>query len=284
MSRTQDLVVARLRMRAARWGRGSSGAADGWAERAGPPAEPDSGRGADLEGGTASDPGSPSSDVPSGPGLRVIVVLAAVALALGGGLLLRGWPRQPDVIPSPGSVAGVAPGWPAGGPSPVGEASGQPEAGDPFAAPAASPSASPSLVVHVAGEVRRPGVVVLPPGSRVGDAVAAAGGLRRGGSLGPANLARVLTDGERIEIGPDAPASAPGSPSGAGPGGAEVPVDLNTATAEQLDALPGIGPVTAAKILAWRAEHGRFSLVDELAEVPGIGPRTLEELKPHVRI
>jgi competence protein ComEA len=118
----------------------------------------------------------------------------------------------------------------------------------------------------------------------VADAVEAAGGLRRGAELGATNLARILADGERVEIGgaqsagpgPGGVASAVGSPPG--------PVDLNSATAEQLDALPGIGPVTAAKILTWRATHGRFSVVDELAEVPGIGPKTLEELRPHVRV
>jgi competence protein ComEA len=137
------------------------------------------------------------------------------------------------------------------------------------------------VVVHVAGDVRRPGVVVLPAGARVADALEAAGGLARGGSLGSTNLARVLADGERVEIG--ATAAEPGA-AVAGAGQASGPVNLNTATAEQLDALPGVGPVTAAKILAWRAEHGRFTVVDELAEVPGIGPKTLAELRPHVRV
>jgi competence protein ComEA len=145
--------------------------------------------------------------------------------------------------------------------------------------PLDEPSVAPSVVVHVAGEVREPGVVSLPAGARVADALRAAGGLRRGGRLGPTNLARVLSDGERIEIGGQAPDAA----SGPG-GGTSGPIDLNTATAEQLDELPGVGPVTAAKILAWRTEHGRFSVVDELAEVPGIGPKTLAELRPRVRV
>lgn len=157
--------------------------------------------------------------------------------------------------------------------------------GDPFASTA--PPAT-TLVVHVAGEVRRPGVVRLPAGARVVDAVAAAGGVASGGSLGAVNLARVVADGERIEVGGSAlPEGAPGTgPPGpaAGAGGPGALVDLNTADAQQLDSLPGIGPVTAAKILAWRAEHGRFTVVDELAEVSGIGPRTLEEVRPHVRV
>ena len=155
---------------------------------------------------------------------------------------------------------------------------------DPFADPfpAASPSPAPSVMVHVVGEVRDPGVVELPAGSRVVDAVRAAGGLRRGGELGGTNLARVLADGERIEVGGQEAAAAGGV--GASAGGSGGLLDLNTATAEQLDALPGIGPVTAAKILAWRSTHTRFSVVDELAEVPGIGPKTLADLRPLVRV
>jgi competence protein ComEA len=140
--------------------------------------------------------------------------------------------------------------------------------------------------VHVAGDVRRPGIVTLPVGARVSDAVAAAGGLRRSGSVGATNLARVVVDGERIEVGAGSAPVDPGA-AGAAAGSAGVPaapIDLNTATAEQLDSLPGIGPVTAAKILAWRAAHGRFTVVDELAEVPGIGPATLADLRPHARV
>jgi competence protein ComEA len=152
----------------------------------------------------------------------------------------------------------------------------------------ASASPSPSeLVVHVAGPVVHPGVVRLSPGSRVIDAISAAGGLRKGAKLGATNLARPLMDGERVDIGAStsqAAQSSAGSAAGQlGIPGSE-PLDLNTATAEQLDTLPGIGPVTAAKILAWRATNGRFSSVEELTEVPGIGPKTLAELRSHVRV
>ena len=191
--------------------------------------------------------------------------LLVVIVAIGGvAVLLTSWPReqQPESVAVPRVTA----------------------SGDPFADPfqAASPSASPPVTVHVVGDVRKPGVVQLPGGSRVVDAVRAAGGLRRGGDLGGTNLARVLADGERIEVGgPDAAGSGG---SGGSIGGSAGPLDLNTATAEQLDALPGVGPVTAAKILAWRSTHKRFSVVDELAEVPGIGPKTLADLRPLVRV
>jgi competence protein ComEA len=192
-----------------------------------------------------------------------LVGLLVVIVAIGGAaLLLSSWPReQPAAATAPSAIV----------------------TGDPFAEPFvdASPSPSPSVMVHVVGEVREPGVVQLPAGSRVVDAVRAAGGLRRGGKLGGTNLARVLADGERIEVGGADAGASVGMVGGAGTGGL---LDLNTATAEQLDALPGIGPVTAAKILSWRSTHRRFSVVDELAEVPGIGPKTLADLRPLVRV
>jgi competence protein ComEA len=144
------------------------------------------------------------------------------------------------------------------------------------------------LVVDVAGKVRRPGLVRAPAGSRVADVLAAAGGALPGVDLTTLNLARQVTDGEQIVVG--VPAVAPATTPSAGhpvrtPGApADTPVDLNTATLAQLDALPGVGPVLAQRILDWRNEHGRFTTTDELQEVPGVGPKKLESLKPHVRV
>jgi competence protein ComEA len=144
------------------------------------------------------------------------------------------------------------------------------------------------VVVDVQGAVRRPGVVELPVGSRVVDALAAAGGTTRHAVTLTLNLAQVLVDGTQVLV-PDrrstaAPASAAGStaaPTGAAPG---TPVDLNTATLEQLDGLPGIGPVLAQRILDWRTEHGRFTSVEELGEVSGIGDKMLSQLRSKVTV
>ena len=146
--------------------------------------------------------------------------------------------------------------------------------------------------MHVVGQVRHAGVVRLPAGSRVQDALAAAGGARTGADLTAVNLARLLVDGEQIVV------PKPGqrwSPPPALPHrdrpevaqvvpAAGVPVDLNSATADQLDALPGVGPVLAGRILDWRAQHGRFSSVDELGEVSGIGEKVLARLRSMVRV
>jgi competence protein ComEA len=152
----------------------------------------------------------------------------------------------------------------------------------------ATATPAPDVVVHVTGAVRRPGLVDLPGGSRVDDAVSAAGGATHRADLASVNLARVLVDGEQIVVlrkGQAAAAlvGAPGPPgdSSAAPG---QPVDLNSATLEQLDGLPGVGPVLAQRILDWRTAHGRFSSVDELTEVSGIGERTLADLRALVRV
>ncbi len=139
------------------------------------------------------------------------------------------------------------------------------------------------MVVHVAGRVRRPGIVRLPEGARVVDALEAAGGARRGVRLRDLNLARAVVDGEQVLVGLPA-ASAPAGPTAAADGGEDPPVNLNTADQAELETLPGVGPVTAEKILSWREEHGRFTAVEELLEVDGIGDATLADLAPLVAV
>jgi competence protein ComEA len=138
------------------------------------------------------------------------------------------------------------------------------------------------LVVHVVGAVRRPGLYRLREGERAADAVARAGGATRKANLAALNLAAPLVDGTQVLVPARAPAgSVPPELSSAGGavGAASAKVSLATATIEQLDELPGIGPVTAQKIVDYRTEHGPFASVDALDDVPGIGPATVEELR-----
>src|SRR5947209_12170885 len=146
--------------------------------------------------------------------------------------------------------------------------------------PALAVTALPStnaaqIVVDVGGRVRHPGLVTLPAGSRVADAIAAAGGPLRAADLAKINLAARVSDGQLLIVGvPGASAGAAGgSASGAGP------VDLNSATVDQLDALPGVGPVLAQRIVDWRQQHGGFRTIDDLQQVPGIGARKFSDLK-----
>ena len=147
------------------------------------------------------------------------------------------------------------------------------------------PDAVPEVVISVAGRVARPGLVRLPDGTRVADALEAAGGALPGTDLMGLNLARRLSDGEQLLVGvaPSPGEPADGAALGA-PAGASRKVDLNAATLEQLDVLPGVGPVTAQRILDWRAAHGRFRSVDQLREVTGIGQARLAQLKDLVRV
>ena len=152
------------------------------------------------------------------------------------------------------------------------------------------------VVVHVVGHVRRPGVRSLPQGSRVADAVEAAGGATSKADLSRLNLARVLVDGEQVRVpAPGDPVDVGGTASsggaggvgtggGAGAGSSGAKVSLNTADATALDTLPGVGPVLAQRILDWRAAHGRFTSVDELGEVSGIGEKLLAQLSPLVTL
>ncbi|MFC9115593.1 helix-hairpin-helix domain-containing protein [Streptomyces sp. NPDC057092] len=147
-------------------------------------------------------------------------------------------------------------------------------------------SAAPQIVIDVSGKVRDPGVHRLPAGSRVEDALKAAGGVRPGTKTGSLNRARFLVDGEQLVVGGTAPtgAAVPAAPPGLGAAaGPTAPVSLNTATVDQLDTLPGVGPVLAQHIVDYRTRSGGFRSVDELREVNGIGDRRFADLRDLVR-
>lgn len=162
-----------------------------------------------------------------------------------------------------------------------------------------TPAQPAELVVSVVGLVNRAGLVRLPPGARVADAISAAGGARDGADLAGLNLAQRLADGDQVRVGlagagTPLPGSATisggggGAPPSGGSGepapGAGIPVDLNAATEADLDALPGVGPVTAKAIIAWRETNGRFTDVEQLGEVDGIGPARLARLRELVTV
>jgi competence protein ComEA len=143
----------------------------------------------------------------------------------------------------------------------------------------AKPAGAALMYVDVVGAVRRPGLYRLPRGSRIADALAHAGGATRRAQLELVNVAAPLADGEQVVVPRRGTATAAATASGAGGAPAAGPVHLSTATAEELDTLPGVGPVTAQKIITYRQQHGGFSSVDELDAVPGIGPARMEQLK-----
>lgn len=192
--------------------------------------------------------------------------LTTVLLALGGVLVLVGT-----------SIVLL------GGSPPVERAPVLPAAPDRPAPITASASriADSSLVISVVGKVRNPGLVTVPGGARVADALRAAGGAIEGTDVTALNLARKLTDGEQIYVGVPPP---PGVAQPAATGSTSAPVDLNTATADQLDALPGIGEVTAQRIIDWRLQHGAFRSVDQLREVEGIGETRVSRLRGQVTV
>jgi competence protein ComEA len=209
--------------------------------------------------------------------LAVMAALTLMAVVVSVGWLLRAKAVPSAVAAAPGTMTVATPG--VGGPSP--------SAGP---TPTPSPPAAPTILVHVIGAVASPGLVKVPQGARVSDALAAAGGLRSDADPAELNLAAVVSDGSQIIIGTK---SAPrgevrdgSASSGAvSTGGATASVvDLNTATLAQLDTLPGVGPVTAQAILDYRAKHGRFTKVEELEEVDGIGTKTYAQIAPHVRV
>ncbi|QYC39731.1 ComE operon protein 1 [Nonomuraea coxensis DSM 45129] len=191
---------------------------------------------------------APSLD-PGRPGLRVLLAIGALAVAVA---VYFVWQSQPTPQPLP----------------------------PPRPATSATPTAAATkLTVHVTGKVRKPGVYLLPAGTRVADAVTAAGGPTRTAATGSLNLARRLIDGEQIVVGaPGASAAAPGASP------ADPILDLNAATTDQLEELPGVGEVLAARIAEFRTAHGGFTSVEQLREVSGIGVRKYAEIKPKVRV
>lgn len=204
-----------------------------------------------------------------------VVVAAAmlVAVAVGVGIWWA-WPHGDSAVAFDSSGAG------AGAPTAV---------TSPIAA-AVVASAQPDVVVQVVGAVHRPGVYRLHPGARVEEAVDAAGGLLGDAPPAGVNLARAVVDGEQIVVptraewekggGAAGVAGAGALAAGGAPsGGGFRPVDINSANAAQLDALPGVGPATAARIVADRTANGRFASTDDLGRVPGIGPKKLDALK-----
>lgn len=228
----------------------------------------------------------PQALLAPGP-VAVVAVLLALGLAFTAWWALR---SQPEPLPSTLPVAaGLATPLAVPGATPQVSVSG---AAAGAGAPGASGTAPPTdVVAHVAGRVRRPGIVVLRSGDRVADAVQAAGGALPRVDLASLNLARLVVDGEQILVGVGPPASGAGS-TGAGPlggtgsgtGTGAGKINLNTATAAELEELPGVGPVTASSIIAFREEHGAFTSVEELLDVSGIGEATLAEIAPHATI
>lgn len=206
----------------------------------------------------------------------VVAVLAAVGLGITAWWAVR---SQPEVVDAPAPVAPTDVEASRAGASPAVSGLDGPTA-------AVSPTAAGTVTVDVAGRVRRPGIVELDVGARVVDAVAAAGGARRGVDLSSVNLARVLVDGEQIVVGAPGGAAGPGPPAASGPAGpvGSTLVNINTASATELETLPEVGPVTAQAIITWREQHGGFTAIEELLEVDGIGDATLAQMAPHVTV
>ncbi|MFC9788563.1 ComEA family DNA-binding protein [Rhodococcus sp. NPDC127528] len=262
------------------------------------------GRGGPVDGTPAAEPAEQAGPRPDwlepagpptrlrarfAPGRRGVVALVVVGVAAAGVGAVGAWRDRPvahAVAPLPAvEMAG-------------GEASEPVSPPTPTAQPVPPPA--PDMVVSVVGLVHAAGLVHLPTGARIADALAAAGGAREGADLLGLNLAQKLADGDQVLVGlapPDggavtvgsgtvgAGATAPGAATASGGGpAAGAKVNLNTATVEQLDALPGVGPVTATAIVSWRQSNGRFTDVEQLGEVDGIGPGRLQKLRDLVTV
>ncbi|MEV7054095.1 helix-hairpin-helix domain-containing protein [Streptomyces microflavus] len=209
-----------------------------------------------------------------GPAPRTLAALALVLLVAVGLAGFHFWSVRPQAVSAPetveaGASEAVEDPLRPGGASPVPRpAAGVPPSSSP------SPGAAGQIVVDVSGKVHRPGVQSLPAGSRVADALRAAGGVRAGTDVTGLNRARVLMDGEQVAVGlpqAQAQAQAQAAPGTAGASGPAAPLSLSAATKEQLETLPGVGPVLAQHIIDHRTENGGFRSVDELRQVNGIG-------------
>lgn len=243
-----------------------------------------------------------------GVGLRTALLVLTAVVAVGAAVVTvsvargAGDPLGAQIVPEVTPLAAATAG--STTPATTGEAPAVTSAPPTGAAGTEATGAGPGqVVVHVVGAVRRPGVVTLPPGARLEDAVDAAGGAGARADLAAVNLARLVADGEQIriprvgeppaEVSPSllGAGSDPGTTGGQGAtsekgasGAAGGTVDVNTADAAALDALPGIGPVLAARIIEHRTAHGPFASVEALEDVPGIGPALLGRLRPLVRV
>lgn len=243
----------------------------------------------DVDGDLDGDPDDDRAHLPPGlgrhrlpartvrvdPGPRGSRALWAAGLVAALALVGWTWLQRPSVEPAlPAASSAAEPTSPAADPAPA-DATGR---------PGEAAEAESTVVVAVVGLVARPGLVTLPAGARVADAVAAAGGFLPEADPASVNLAAVVADGQQVAVGVPGAAPAPGAAPGSAPPGTAGPLDVNAATASDLDALPGIGPVLAQRIVDHRETHGRFTSVEQLDDVPGIGPATSAELAELVRV
>ncbi|MDQ0664208.1 competence protein ComEA [Arthrobacter ulcerisalmonis] len=249
---------------------------------------------AEAGGGGGAETGSGSGGGTGGApslrwrvGFRVAVLLAALAVAAGAWFWWQAAAAAPEVLPLGGVSSRGAPGADGDIAADRGGAATSPEPGD------GQDGSGPAgrVVVHVAGAVARPGVIRLQRGSRVDDAIAAAGGATADADVNRLNLALVVEDGQKIYVPqrgePVSSSSDAAFPDGSGTGAADAAggkINLNTADAAALDTLPKVGPVLAQRIVDWRKDHGPFKSVEELDAVDGVGPKMLEALLPLVTV
>ncbi|HEY7009306.1 MAG TPA: ComEA family DNA-binding protein [Jatrophihabitantaceae bacterium] len=289
-------VASRVRALVDTGGGGSEPAGSGVAGRPAaswlPAAEPNPPRfGPERRGGGPAERGG-RARLRWDPGRRGAVALGGllvVAIAATGWWLAASRPREVPISGPSAAAPGVTAPFSASGVAPTGRsATGSAPAASAGGSGAAASGDAP-LVVDVAGKVRHPGLYRLPSGARVNDALKAAGGARKGVSTLSLNLAESLHDGEQIVVG--APGGTGGGVSGGSTASASAAsspapaiVDLNTATLDQLETLPGVGPVLGQHILDWRDAHGRFASVDQLREVSGIGDVRMAQLRALVSV